>query len=119
AGARPGAPSPGGHAPSSGSTLDPIKLLKQYYPALLLALIVGIGLGTVAHYTLAYLMPSYTATATYECLFQAGDPRDPAPRSAVGSSEMERFMGTQAQVMVSPLILDKAVMDPDFQKTAW
>jgi succinoglycan biosynthesis transport protein ExoP len=111
-------PGPAG-AGSAGPVLDPVKLLKQYYPALALAFVVGIGLGVASYFVLKYFVPSYTATATYECLLPPDDPRNPSGRIGIGGAEMERFMGTQAQVMVSPLILDRAVADPDFLKTQW
>lgn len=111
---RPGAP--GGAL--GGSSVDPVKLLKQYYPMLVLAALVGTGLGVVAHFALLYLAPSYTSSVVYECYDPTTDVTT-AARTQGSNNDFERFINTQARVMISPLILDAAIKTPEVQKTKW
>lgn len=115
-GPRPGAPAHGNAG--AAAALDPVKLLRQYYPYLILALMVGTGLGVAVHFALLKVYPRYTSMVLFECrgaLENSGS----SNRNEMGRDEQERFVGTQVNLMTSKVILDKALEDRDLGKTAW
>lgn len=113
---RPVAPA-GGHT-STGVAIDPMRLLKKYYPLLIGAAVLGAVLGAAAHFTLAKLSPQYTASATFAVYAQATDSK--ALGGGISSQdELLRFMGTQMSMVVSPAILEKVVSDADVEQTSW
>ena len=93
-------PGPAGHAPagSGASALDPMKLLKQYYPYLILALMIGTGLGVAVHFVWLNARPEYTATVLFECLPPLDKPGE-ATRREMGRDDQERYVGTQVALM--------------------
>lgn len=101
------------------ASIDPVRLLKRYYPVLIGAAVVGGVLGGVGHFLLARTYPTFTSTATFEC-------RPPSVRidennmAMVGSTEeLSRFMMTQASIMKSTSVLEPAVKNPDLETSAW
>jgi capsular exopolysaccharide synthesis family protein len=115
-GHRPGAPAPGNAGGSAA--LDPVKLLRQYYPYLILALMVGTGLGVAVQFILLKVYPRFTSTVIFEC--RGSLERGTAiVRSEMGRDEQERFQGTQVNLMTSRMILDKALDNRDLAKTQW
>lgn len=115
-GPRPGPAASG--AAAGGSTLDPVKLLKQYYPYLVLAVMIGTGLGVAAHFALLNLYPVFTSSVFFECR----DPLDQASqagRRSQSRDEQERFVGTQVNLMSSRLILESALDNRDLRDTTW
>lgn len=103
--------SPQGGAPSSQVTIDPVKLLKKYFFILVVAGIVGVAVGFGADLLLRRYAPQFTARTFFEV--------DP-PRRTVASAntgdvkkdELERYMASQAQAILSSQVLDRAVSDP-------
>lgn len=114
-GVAPGASGGGG----GGASIDPVKLLKQYYPMLILALMVGTGIGVGAHFVLLREYPLWTAKA----MFHVQDPIESVSTAIVrvpqSRDEQERYLGTQIQLMTSDIVLNKAVRDRNFVKTEW
>jgi capsular exopolysaccharide synthesis family protein len=94
-----------------------VKLLKQYYPYLVLAVMVGTGLGVGLHFLLLYTYPRYTSTVMFECLGKRDKPTE--GRSDSGRDEQERFFGTQVQLMTSTLIWDAALDAREIRDTKW
>lgn len=112
-------PGPAPAAASGGtSTLDPVKLLKQYYPYLVLAVMFGTGLGVALHFLLMYTYPQYTSTVMLECMGKRT--RQSEGREELGRDEQERFVGTQVQLLMSRLILEDALLRTrEIRETAW
>lgn len=114
-GPRPG-PSPSGGGATAA--LDPVKLLKQYYPYLILALMVGTGIGVGLHFLLLRTSPSYTSMVVFECM-GSREGGSVAARREPGRDEQERFQGTQVQIMTSRNIMDRALNDREVVRTSW
>lgn len=114
-GPRPGGAPAGGSA--GGSTLDPLKLLKQYYPYLILASMIGFGLGIGLHFLLLKTMPTYTASVVFECMGSRASMAE--NRNELGRDEQERFVGTQVAVMMSETVLDPAMDQREIRDTTW
>lgn len=108
-------------APSSGAlalaTLDPVRLLRRYYPWLIVAAFIGAVLGTAAHFALARFHPTYTATATFECRAPVINITQEGVMG--GGDDLSRFMATQAAVMVSSSVLEPAVRNPELERSTW
>ncbi len=120
AGPRPAAP------PQAGGlnvTIDPRKLLLQYWPWLLGSVFVGVALGVVTHFALLFTMPRYDGEVWFELL----PPMTSADMTSgitvgekFGEAEMERFIGTQIQVMLSENVIKQAVNTPIVRdQTTW
>jgi capsular exopolysaccharide synthesis family protein len=114
----PAAPRPAqGAGPAAARTLDPIKLLKKYKLVLVAAGVVGIGVGVGAFIGLKRFMPLYTSTTIFQVLPPKDDIADRG-RFGPNKEELERFMATQAQSMVSYSVLNAAAEDPVLRRDA-
>lgn len=114
---RPG-PAPAG-AGAGMAPIDPIKLIKQYAPLLVTCFVIGAVLGAAAHLVLQRVAPRYTSFALYEIF-----PPEPDPtvidQSNFNQDELDRFMGTQVQIILSDQVLQNAVRDPAVEEqTTW
>lgn len=103
---------------AGGVALDPIRLLRKYYPLLIGAAVVGAVLGAAAHFVLARVYPVYESSATFAC-FPAST--NPLAVGGVGTSneDVARFMGTQMAIMTSSTILEKVLQDAEVEQTQW
>ncbi|HYE03481.1 MAG TPA: hypothetical protein VD963_09635, partial [Phycisphaerales bacterium] len=123
--ARPATPAlPRAAAPSPGAAaaqfvpIDPVKLLRQYAPSLVAALAFGAVVGLAAHLVLMQYWPRYTSSVIFEC-------RDPVTTIYTidtgwhSRDEIQRFIGTQAQLMTTEKILLSAVENPEVKRSAW
>ncbi len=113
---RPGAPTPPGAAPGVVS-VDPIQLAKKHKWLLIASVIAGVVFGVAAYYALLRLYPVYSAEVIWECFPQDTKLVDLAPEGG-SRDELEKFMATQAQIMMSSSIIDKAVVHPDLERNA-
>lgn len=113
--ARMAAPS---SAPVSGVALDPIRLLKKYYPLLIASAVIGAVVGAGAHFVLARVAPQYTASATFACLPETTDVKN-VGQGAISQDELLRFMGTQMAIMTSTPILERVLRDASVENTQW
>ncbi|MFN0131840.1 MAG: GumC family protein [Phycisphaerales bacterium] len=120
----PSRPAQAGTAPSGGPatasaipTLDPIKLVKKYKWLLMATTAAGIFLGTVAHFVLLRTFPVFTSYIVYECAAQEGEVGSLNP-SMNFRDELDKFMATQVQVMISDRVVQPAVQDPQMDKIA-
>lgn len=110
--AAPGAPA------SALTTIDPMKVLQQYYPWLMAAGIVGIVFGIGAFMVLRRVYPVWASDVTYEIRPVARESTDPTNDD--GSREgMEAYMNTMARVASSDSILSKAIEEKTVRDTAW
>lgn len=105
---------PGGPVSTStpAGAIDPFKLLKKHKFTLVAATIVGVGIGTAAHFIWRYTWPFWTASVVYQCT-PPQDVLGETPGVGSGSEEeLERFMATQVAIMMSDRVLQKAAEDP-------
>lgn len=100
------------------ASLDPVRLLKRYYPWLIAAAFVGGVLGVGAHFVLARVYPTYSSKATFECRPPTYSPQE-AANTSMSSDEMQRFIMTQSKIMTSTSVLEPAVKNPDLEKSKW
>src|SRR5262245_29307791 len=110
-----------GRPASSGATvapaIDPIKLVKKHKWTLLAAAVAGTILGAIGHVVLMQTYPVYAPFALYECAPLRSQPGDPAP--AMGfKDELEKFMATQVQLVLSDRTVEKTLSDPSFTSEA-
>lgn len=111
---RPVAASPRPVAPPTMVTVDPIRLLKKYKWALVIAMVTGALLGLTAHVIWRYTAPQWTSTALFEVTgikTSAGE-----TDTKVDADELERFMATQAARMVFDEVLKAAASKPTFAR---
>lgn len=115
-GARSG-PSPF-QGPAAGVVaVDPIKLGRKYKWFLGAALAGGVALGVGGHYLLMAVFPVYTAEVVWECYPQDKSIGDLGSDSTT-TEELDKFMGTQAQIMMANAVIDGAVTDPAMERNA-
>lgn len=114
--ARPG-PAPAAPAGNLMS-IDPVRLFLRYWPLLMIAAFVGLGLGFGAHMLLARYAPSYTATVVFVAAPPTFNPTSPQPVQ-IANAEFERFIGTQVQQMTSEVVLESTLASPDVLRTEW
>ncbi len=117
---RPAPARPTQQAPTA-VTIDPRKIFCQYWPWFIGSGVVGLVLGVVLYFALLKLYPLYDGKVWFEFL-SAIDEVDNAQTSVGkgGDEEIERFMGTQIEVMTSDAILRQAVASrPVRQDTKW
>src|SRR5690606_15996019 len=99
--------------------IDPMRLLRQYYPFLLVALIFGVALGVATHFIWLRVYPIWRSTVVFECSPPVRSLTETTRAGAFTQDEMDRFMGTQVQVMRSETVLAAAVEDRDLQRPQW
>ena len=115
--ARSHAPSTGGNG-GGGPSIDPIKLFKKYFWVLMIAGVIGVAVGVGAHLVLAKFFPRYDAQVYFKVLPQQTNALELASDERVSREQLERFMSTQAQTMVSDKVLDRALLAPNFRTEA-
>jgi len=105
------APTPGGH--SQSPQIDPLKLLRKYWLLLAITVFLGGVLGVATHIAWMKIYPFYQAKVIFQCLPKTAAIGD--DRVDVDADEFERFMNTQAQMMVSKSVLTQAARNPRIQ----
>ena len=100
-----GASRPAAQAPTP--TIDPVRLLRKYKWVLAISIVIGAALGVGAHIALYRFLPRYESFAIYEMRppKQDADSR----QGDYDEEELERFMQTEAQKMVSDRALQATV----------
>ncbi|MFN7021066.1 MAG: GumC family protein [Phycisphaerales bacterium] len=103
---------------SGFANIDPVRLLRRYWPMLAGAAVLGGIIGTAAHFLLLRYYPTWTASSVFRC-----EPPRRSPTELRGTDmqqvEFDRFMGTQMAIMVSPDVLGRAVRNPDLVQSSW
>lgn len=112
----PGAPAA---APTGFANIDPIRLLRRYWPLLTAAAIVGGVLGAAGHFILLKLSPTYTASVTFQCSPPTDNILQPRSGAGIQQQDFDRYMGTQMALMTSYEILTNALRNPDLVQTRW
>ena len=98
--------------------LDPVRLLRTYWPWLSGALLVGAVAGVALFVVLNFFMPRYRAQAVYQASTPFSLDFGDIGGSAAGE-ESEVFMQTQVFTLRSDRILDLAIQEPAVQSTDW
>lgn len=111
------APFAGGAGTSSGSTVDPVKLLQKYKWTLLIAVFLGAVLGVATHFALLKFYPRWRPYAYFKVDPPVAQISDVYAQQ-INTDEMNRFMQTEAKVMKSDGVLSKAMEDPAIQREA-
>ncbi len=114
--ARPAAPSSSGGG--GGPSIDPIKLFKKYFWLLMISCVIGLAVGVGAYLVLAKFFPKYRAEVYFKVLPQQVDALKIANDDRLSREQLERFMSTQAQTMVSDKVLDRALLSPGLKTEA-
>ncbi|MBN8645052.1 MAG: polysaccharide biosynthesis tyrosine autokinase [Planctomycetes bacterium] len=116
-----GAPAPSAQA-AGGPLIDPVRVLQQYYPWLLLSGVAGAIVGTVLHFALLFIYPIYTGYVVFECSppYRAGEGSTAsAAATPQVKEELQLYMETQVSVMRSDVVLKRALEQPQFRETKW
>ncbi|GIW74092.1 MAG: hypothetical protein KatS3mg103_0614 [Phycisphaerales bacterium] len=94
----------------SASTVDPLRVLRKYKLAFVVAAVLGAALGAGAHFLLAEFHPTWTTSVIYKCYPPQTRPNP--DQLAIDDDEFERFMATEAAMMVSENVLRQTVENP-------
>lgn len=110
----------GSHGPSGGSgaqigtktaaSVDPLRVLRKYKFAFVIAGVVGGVLGAGAHFALAEFRPTWSTPVIYKCYPPQTRPNP--EQMTIDDDEFERFMASEAAMMVSENVLRRAVENP-------
>lgn len=109
--AGPGGPGGGGGA-GGASSLDPVRLLKQYKVPLAISMVVGLAVGVAAHLVVRRYWPQYRSSVTYQAYSPMTDIKSSQAAQGSDAQELDRFMLTQSKIMTSDRVLRDAVRDP-------
>lgn len=118
----PGAAPPPGGGGFSAASIDPVKLLKQYWPWLVAAVVAGCVMGAIAHVVLRRVYPLYTAQTVLKVnpVLEQGTDVGGGTVGKLGEAEVSRFMYTQVQEILSKRNFSDAVRDPTIRNdTSW
>ena len=115
---RPGS-APGGGGVGGMAPIDPIKMIKQYAPLLVICAVIGLALGVAAHLVLVRVAPKYSSFVLYEISPPQADIKKVNEDQNFNQEEHTRFMGTQKAIMVSEAVVQAAVRAPEVWETEW
>jgi len=112
--------SPRGNA-SRFTPVDPLRLLRQHWMALVGAAVAGVVLGIGLFFLLARVAPQYTAEATVTVQPEMGNPLTNPTGGGTGTSQalLERFQQTQALYMGSERTLSSVLNNREIRNTDW
>ena len=123
---RPGAPRSPRQAPSPGRpvspvpTIDPMRVLRQYFWWIALSVVIGAGVGLAAHLIWSFTYPIYSATTVWQVNLPKRDLNsvDTASVSTTGE-QLDRTINTAADTMVGTPVLRPAITSPQVRATTW
>ena len=110
-------PPTAGPATGAPVVIDPVKLFKKYKWLLGIAAAVGMVLGTVAHFALAWGYPIWSPYAIFKCsaiedsIYKMGAQQG-------FRDELEKFMATEVQIITSESLMNQVVNDPSLGREA-
>ncbi|MEE2907702.1 MAG: hypothetical protein VX527_07700, partial [Planctomycetota bacterium] len=122
-GGKPG--QPGGPrsrpAPSQAArvTIDPVRILRQNIPGILISVIVGGIIGTGAYFGLLFYYPLYSSEILFEVRPGLKDATEIGTRESIGGDDVERLAKTQTKFIVERDVLESAILDPAVRTTSW
>ncbi len=118
----PRAPRPAASTPRAGAavtTIDPIRVLRQYMWWIALSVVVGAVLGVAAHYLIAWTMPIYSATTVWEVNQPKREAGSVDELASVTGEMMDRSIATAAAMMTGTNVLRPAISSPEVRRTDW
>jgi capsular exopolysaccharide synthesis family protein len=109
-------------AAATAAVVDPVRILRAYWPWLAGAGVASGIFGVVLYFVLGYFVPRYQSFVMYQVLPPMDVMNPMAGQSAIsfgGRDELDRYMETATQVIVSDLILQKALEQRQVEETKW
>lgn len=122
---RPGAPrltkpaAPAARPVSSVTTIDPVRVVRQYFWWIALSVIIGAGVGLAAHFIWAWTSPIFAARTVWQVNLPKRNLASVNDVSTVSGDQMDRSINTAAQAMISPEVIKPAISSPEVRKTSW
>jgi capsular exopolysaccharide synthesis family protein len=115
----PGRPRPSA-APARAASIDPLRLLRRHILGLIVACIIGAGLGVGSFLALQRLYPLYSNEVLFEVRPGVREAGDVTTQVTLKDEDVSRIASTQLVLLKSRKVLEDAVTDPDVQqKTEW
>ena len=106
-------------AARAGVTIDPVRVLRQYWVAFAVALVAGAVLGVVVQLATSRLYPLYTSFVMFELRPQLAQATEIMGQDVTQEETVVRLAQTEVERMRSREVLQRAVQTPDVQKTEW
>ncbi len=110
-------------APSAASavpTIDPLRLLRVYWPWILGAGVFSMFVGVALFIALGILNPKFRSFARYQVQPPHSLEGDAGAIGQGGRDELETYMETLTQIITSDIVLQPAVTQPEVeQQTKW
>lgn len=107
---------------SAAAVVDPVRIVRAYWPWLAGAAVVSAVFGVVLYFFLSFFFPRSTSFVVYKVLPPANVMEATslgATLSWTGRDELDRYMETATQVIVSDQILQRALEQPQVEQTQW
>lgn len=108
-----------GAAVGSITTIDPVRVLRQYQWVLLSSVILGLIAGILLHFLWLYTWPTYRSVSVFQVHRPVTDPKQVGSAPGQADDQIERQLHTQAAQLIQPGILRDAINDTDVQNTKW
>ena len=106
-------------ASATAAALDPLRLLRTYYPWLIGSSIVALFVGVALFIALSRLAPRFDASVLFQALPPQSDDVTELLGAAVFGEEGDRFIATQVFMLESDTVLNRTLEQPRFLQTAW
>ena len=100
--------------------IDPIRIIRRHVLTIIGSVIIGLALGTVAHFGFSRFYPLYTGEVIFELQPGIQDPTQVGTTEITREDLLERLARTQTVLLVSREVLVRAMEDPDITRaTTW
>ena len=110
-GARPGG--------KSGSTIDPIRVLRQHVLGIIVSAAIGSILGVGAYFTLRSVYPLYTSDVMFEVRPGLIESTDIGTKESMSEKDVARIANTQALLLKHRDVLSDAVATQPVRNSGW
>ncbi len=105
--------------PNRGVTIDPIRILRQKWKAIIYLAIGGVFFSGIFYVGSFYLYPIYSGQVVLRLRPQLGDAKEIFGEATTQEETVARLAQTEAQQMVMRSVLVNAVSNRDVLKTKW
>jgi succinoglycan biosynthesis transport protein ExoP len=117
---RPASPRPASAGASSvGPRIDPMRVLRQNQWKIVIAGILGVGVGVAAKIGLDQTYPLYSGQVLFELRSVVQDPSDLQAREERSEEAVERLGQTESARLLSRPLLEQALRNRDVEGTTW
>lgn len=101
-------------------TIDPMRVVRQYFWWLVASVIIGAFFGGAAHVVLMRTNPVFTSEGFFRVNPPSGgDVKEISEGQNVSAQVMERILATEALAMIQPTILNNAIKHPSVRETVY